>query len=100
MYCLKHALQDCPFCSEEEIKAEREKLNQIEYSLQRKSPDSNVEKNRELLLQRSKVGLKKYGCTTENLTVRESLQHALEESLDLANYLQQLIGKLDEQKEV
>ena len=30
------------------------------------SPDSNVEKNREMLLQRSIVGLAKYGVTTDN----------------------------------
>ena len=47
------------------------------------SPDSNVEKNREMLLQRSRLGLKKYGCTTEALTLRETLQHALEEALDI-----------------
>jgi len=60
-----------------------------------RSPDSNVEKNRELLLKRSQVGLKKYGCTTESLTLRESLQHALEEALDMANYLQAAITQID-----
>lgn len=64
------------------------------------SPDSNVEKNRELLLQRSIVGLKKYGVTTEDnpLTLREWLQHALEESLDMANYLQAAITKIDNEE--
>lgn len=63
------------------------------------SPDSNVEKNREMLLQRSIVGLAKYGVTTDNnpLTLREWLQHALEEALDMANYLQAAISKLDEE---
>jgi len=62
-----------------------------------KSPDSNVEKNREMLLQRSIVGLAKYGVTTDNnpLTLRAWLQHALEEALDMANYLQAAITKLD-----
>lgn len=62
-----------------------------------KSPDSNVEKNREALLQRSIVGLAKYGVTTDNnpLTLRAWLQHALEEALDMANYLQVTITKLD-----
>lgn len=61
------------------------------------SPDSNVEKNREMLLQRSIVGLAKYGVTTDNnpLTLRAWLQHALEEALDMANYLQAAISKLD-----
>ena len=62
-----------------------------------KSPDSNVEKNREMLLQRSIVGLAKYGVTTDNnpLSLRAWLQHALEEALDMANYLQAAITKLD-----
>ena len=64
-----------------------------------KSPDSNVEKNREALLQRSIAGLAKYGVTTDNnpLTLRAWLQHALEEALDMANYLQAVISKLDEE---
>lgn len=65
------------------------------------SPDKNVEKNRELLLQRSIVGLAKYGVTTDNnpLSLRDWLQHALEETLDLANYLQVAISKLDREGE-
>ena len=63
------------------------------------SPDSNVEKNREMLLQCSIVGLAKYGVTTDNnpLPLRAWLQHALEEALDMANYLQAAISKLDEE---
>ena len=63
------------------------------------SPDSNVEKNREMFLQRSIVGLAKYGVTTDNnpLTLRAWLQHALEEALDMANYLQAAISRLDEE---
>lgn len=63
------------------------------------SPDSNVEKNREMLLQRSIVGLAKYGVTTDNnpLPLRAWLQHALEEALDMANYLQAAISKLDKE---
>ncbi|WQZ00302.1 hypothetical protein Shy_CDS0025 [Escherichia phage Shy] len=65
------------------------------------SPDSNVEKNREMLLQRSIVGLAKYGVTTDNnpLTLREWLQHALEEALDMANYLQAAITEIDRSTE-
>ena len=50
------------------------------------SPDQNVERNRQLLLDRSLVGLKKYGVTTErnDLTINEWLQHLLEELLDAA----------------
>jgi len=66
------------------------------------SPDPNVEKNRALLLQRSIVGLKKYGVTTVDnpLTLREWLQHALEEALDMANYLQAAITKIDNEETV
>lgn len=62
-----------------------------------KSPDANVEKVREMLLRRSQVGLEKYGCTTErtDLNLRDWLQHALEETLDKAVYLQAAIDKLD-----
>jgi len=54
------------------------------------SPDANVEKNRQLLLDRSVVGLKKYGVTTErtDLNLSQWLQHLLEELLDAANYVQ------------
>jgi hypothetical protein len=63
------------------------------------SPDKNVEKNRELLLQRSIIGLKKYGVTTDNnsLSLRDWLQHTLEELLDAANYIQAAISKLDKE---
>jgi hypothetical protein len=52
--------------------------------------DGVVERNRAMLLARSKVGVDKYGVTLEGsgLTRRELLRHALEEALDLANYLQ------------
>ena len=57
------------------------------------------QKKREALLQRSIVGLAKYGVTTDNnpLTLRAWLQHALEEALDMANYLQAAITKLDKE---
>lgn len=62
-----------------------------------KSPDSNVEKVREQLLMRSIVGLKKYGVTTDrtDLDLRDWLQHALEETLDKAVYLQAAISLID-----
>ena len=54
------------------------------------SPDQNVERNRQLLLERSVAGLQKYGVTTErsDLTLNDWLQHLLEELLDAANYIQ------------
>jgi hypothetical protein len=55
--------------------------------------DPVVEANRQLLLDRSRVGLRKYGVTLADagLAPRQLMQHALEEALDLANYLQTLI---------
>lgn len=62
--------------------------------------DLVVEKNRQLLLDRSKVGISKYGVTVDgnNLTEKQWLQHALEEALDLANYLQKIIMTLEKQE--
>ena len=59
--------------------------------------DSNVEAIREMLLERSQVGIEKYGTTTDrgDLSLRDWLQHALEETLDKAVYLQAAISKID-----
>ena len=59
--------------------------------------DAVVEANRQLLLQRSRTGISKYGVTLQSagLSRRELLQHALEEALDLANYLQAEIMRHD-----
>ena len=61
-----------------------------------RSPDANVEAVREALLRRSKVGLKKYGTTTERTDLRQVdwFRHAQEEALDLAVYLERLIQDL------
>ena len=60
------------------------------------APDQNVEDLREMLLQRSQVGLSKYGCTTmrSDLSLQDWLQHALEETLDNAVYLRAAIRKV------
>ncbi len=52
--------------------------------------DKVVEANRNLLLQRSQLGLRKYGVGLDEakLTRRQHLQHLLEELLDAANYIQ------------
>lgn len=59
--------------------------------------DEVVEANRALLHQRSQLGIKKYGGTLGDLNHprRVLLQHALEEALDLANYLQADIQAID-----
>ena len=61
------------------------------------SPDSVVEDIREMLLQRSEVGLKKYGKTTVDnpLELKAWLNHALEEALDQAVYLRRSIVELE-----
>lgn len=59
------------------------------------SPDRNVESVRQRLLDRSVVGLAKYGVTTErtDLSTLQWLRHAQEEALDLAVYLETLIQR-------
>jgi hypothetical protein len=66
-----------------------------------KSPDINVEKNRELLLKRSLKGIEKYGCTTENakLDLSKWLEHLLEELLDACNYIQAAKNELSKKEE-
>lgn len=54
------------------------------------SPDSNVEAIRTRLLERSEVGLAKYGVTTErgDLSLYQWLRHLQEELLDAAVYIE------------
>lgn len=60
--------------------------------------DRVVEANRALLLQRSQVGLRKYGVglDTARLSRRQHLQHLLEELLDAANYIQAELMREDD----
>lgn len=62
--------------------------------------DLAVEANRALLHKRSQVGIQKYGVTLDEgrYGEREILQHALEEALDLANYLQARIQAIQSQR--
>lgn len=62
--------------------------------------DSVVESVRDDLLQRSRVGIKKYNVTLdrEDLSLVDWLQHAYEECLDQANYLKKSILILKNQK--
>ena len=61
--------------------------------------DSVVEAVREDLLRRSQVGIKKYGITLEriDLSLKDWLQHAYEETLDSANYLKRAIIELEKE---
>jgi hypothetical protein len=60
--------------------------------------DRVVEANRALLLSRSQAGIRKYGLPLHDFREGERaiLQHALEEALDLANYLQCRIMAIEE----
>jgi len=64
--------------------------------------DAVVERNVALLRDRSRVGVAKYGVTLAGAgySPRQILQHALEEALDLANYLQTEIMRLDAEDNV
>lgn len=59
--------------------------------------DPVVEANRALLHQRSQFGIQKYGGTLDEKRYGERaiLQHALEEALDLSNYLMARIMEID-----
>ena len=59
--------------------------------------DPIVERNVSLLRQRSTVGMQKYGTTLADnkLPLRAWLNHALEEALDQANYLQAAMAEID-----
>ena len=59
--------------------------------------DSVVEAVRSDLLNRSQIGVAKYGTTLDrtDLNLRDWLQHAYEETLDQANYLKRAIMELD-----
>ncbi len=59
--------------------------------------DSVVAAVRADLLRRSELGIAKYGQTLDrtDLTLRNWLQHAYEETLDQANYLKRAIMELD-----
>lgn len=63
--------------------------------------DPVVEAVRSDLLRRSRLGIAKYGVTLgrTDLTLRDWLQHAYEETLDQANYLKRAIIELDIHKD-
>ena len=52
------------------------------------------------IARRQQMGINKYGTTVADnpLTLREWLQHALEEALDLAVYLKRAIAEIDAQE--
>ena len=72
-------------------------MSEITNNSERRDPI--VEAVRADLLARSQVGIRKYGVTlAENpIQLRDWLQHAYEEALDMANYLKAAMVKLDSQ---
>lgn len=64
--------------------------------------DPIVEAVRADLLRRSQVGLNKYGVGLDrtDLDLKDWLQHAYEEALDLANYLKRCIVTLEQVQRV
>ena len=66
-----------------------------------KSPDKNVEAIRFSLLERSRVGFKKYGVTTErtDLELADWLRHLQEEMLDAAVYIEAAIKRIKDAKQ-
>lgn len=66
-----------------------------------RSPDANVEAIRSSLLERSKVGFKKYGVTTErtDLELVDWLRHLQEEMLDASVYIEAAIKRINDAKQ-
>lgn len=87
-----------PWDSElEELYKEGGILNPLKNN-QARSPDKNVEKNREMLSVKVWRNNRRRTCKN-SLVLRKWLQQALEEVLDMANHLQAAISKLDEEEE-
>ncbi len=63
--------------------------------------DKVVEAVRADLLRRSQLGIKKYGVTLErtDLSLKDWLQHAYEETLDQANYLKRAIIAIEQHQQ-
>ncbi len=63
--------------------------------------DRVVEAVRADLLRRSQLGIKKYGTTLErtDLSLKQWLQHAYEETLDQANYLKRAIIEIEQHEQ-
>lgn len=56
---------------------------------------SNIQQGIEQL----EVGIQKYGTTVDPLPLRQWLQHALEESLDMVIHIQRAIEHIDRQQD-
>jgi hypothetical protein len=74
---------------------EIEPVDQLDYLARTRDPDPIVDTVRKRLSDRSAEGIRKYGCTMmrDDVTTVEWIDHAIEEALDFAVYLERL--KLD-----
>lgn len=65
-----------------------------------KKTDDNVRSVRRKMLARARFGLAKYGVTTErnDLSTPQWLQHAQDEAMDLAVYLERLMSDIRKTK--
>lgn len=63
------------------------------------APDPVVEAVRQDLLERSRVGMVKYGKTLEHLTSREAMEHLYTELLDGSNYLKRMSMAVREERQ-
>lgn len=81
---------ECPTCTR---KVEDMMETNRQFKIEQGDADPNVESVRRKLLERSQVGIAKYGTTTARTDLGELdfLRHAQEEALDLAVYLERLI---------
>lgn len=116
---LKSDLRDCenpkvlarwPNLGSRELKRQLEVLvEEVERDLAKAPADGDqaeaprdrvVEAVRADLLRRSQLGIKKYGVTLErtDLSLKDWLQHAYEETLDQANYLKRAIIEIEKQQ--
>jgi hypothetical protein len=96
---LADSIQDLPG-SEDRARRIADLLPAQAFSIDAPPPaDPVVEAVRADLLSRSQVGIAKYGVTLArtDLTLRDWLQHAYEETLDQANYLKRAILEIDAQ---
>lgn len=84
--------------SVENIDAEQKAVRAVNEMLAPDKRGSVVAAVRADLLSRSELGIAKYGQTLDrnDLSLRDWLQHAYEETLDQANYLKRAIMEIDD----
>lgn len=77
------------------------KIKRLEGDQAEEPRDKVVEAVRADLLRRSQLGIKKYGVTLErtDLSLKDWLQHAYEETLDQANYLKRAIIAIEQHQQ-